>query len=499
MANALACGIEGSIKSAGDVDFYSLGATAPAGSRVFALVDGAAANANDFDLRITTATDTLEYDDDNNDIPFGVLSPNVAGTPLTGASAFIRVSQKSATVAAEPYRLYAVVQPPINSATTETEPNNIIAQANTATNNYFTGTLSTPAPSSDVDMYGFRTGAGGLVFLSLDEDPLRNNTPVNAVLALLDSNGVVLASVNDPASSSSTNSGAGSLTAANPSSPAEGLVYRVKAAGRYYARVSVGTNTTSAVGAGDYLLLISKLCRPGGNMQPAADNQNANVPSDVPSLLTLTGSDFEEDPLTFQITSFASHGRLSGLNPTTGEVVYMPAHGYSGADSFAFIVNDGMDNSATATVSIAVAAPPDSDGDGIPNYWALNFFNSTNVNASGDSDADGISNLQEYLAYTNPTDATSALRITSITRNAAGQAVLTWSSVGSTRYRVQYSNGDAKGSYNGVFTDIVRSAQIEIDPNPVGLKGTLSFTDDFTLSGGAPPSGARHYRIKVIR
>jgi hypothetical protein len=104
------------------------------------------------------------------------MSPNVAGTPLTGAPSFLRVNTREAE-AAEPYRLYSAVQPPLASATAENEPNDTIGAANSAANNYFSGTLSEPAPSQDVDNFSFAGRAGDLVFVSLDGDPLRDNTP----------------------------------------------------------------------------------------------------------------------------------------------------------------------------------------------------------------------------------------------------------------------------------------------------------------------------------
>lgn len=257
-------GVEGSISTAGDVDFFALG-TVAAGSRVFAMVDGVAANAEDFDLRLTTTTDTLEYDDNDNDALFGSASPNIDGTPTPGSAVplFLRVNNLSAA-ASEPYRLYAVVQPPGGnpgcnncSATNETEPNNKTMQANSATNNYFYGSLSGPAPSMDVDFYRFLAEAGSLVYLGLDADPLRNNTPINAQIELVDSSGATLVLVNDSHSASSTTSGAGSLTATTPFSPGEALVYRVTTPGTYYAKVSIGTSSTGSTGAGDYLLSIA--------------------------------------------------------------------------------------------------------------------------------------------------------------------------------------------------------------------------------------------------
>lgn len=274
-ADPLAFGIEGTMGTAADVDFYSLGAPAAA-SRVFALVDGAAANNADFDLRVTTDTGTLEFDDVDADFLFGGISPTVGGTLLTGAASFLRVNMSPvASVAAEPYRLYAVVQPPIGSATIEVEPNDTIGQASTSTNNYFSGSLTGGPPSTDVDIFSFAASAGDLVFLSLDGDPLRNNTPLDARLALLNSLGAVLVEVDDSSQTSNTSSGLGSLTATTPFSPAEGLTYRVTQPGTYYARVVASSISNVPSAAGDYLLSISRNGGPGPTAVKFSDEQAA--------------------------------------------------------------------------------------------------------------------------------------------------------------------------------------------------------------------------------
>ena len=255
-ATAFRFGIEGSINPVSDADFFSLG-TPASGSRLFALVDGVAGNSTDFDLRVTTTTDTLEYDDSNAGDAFGFASPCVAGTALTGTPVFLRLNHFAATPA-EPYRLYAIVQPPIASATLESEPNDTIAAADSAANNYFSGSLSGPAPSIDTDLFSFFASAGDLIFLSVDADPQRNNTPINAALALIGPGGADLISANDGSAASSTTSGAGSLTSVNPFSPSEGIVYRATTTGTHYARVTIGTSSTGLTGAGDYLLSISR-------------------------------------------------------------------------------------------------------------------------------------------------------------------------------------------------------------------------------------------------
>ncbi|MEK6304145.1 MAG: HYR domain-containing protein, partial [Acidobacteriota bacterium] len=277
-ANALACGAQGGIVPAGDVDFYTLG-TPATGSRVFAMAEGASASSSDFDMRITTTTDTLEYDDANLDTPFGSLAPVAAGTPLTGVASFIRMNHFTAATQSEPYRLYSVVQPPGaglggSSATAETEPNDTTPNANSATNNFFSGLAA-----GDVDMFCFGATAGDVVFIALDTDPLRNNTPFNGALALLSSTGTVLVSVNDGGSTSSTTTGAGSLTATTPNSPAEGIVFTIQTTGNYIARVTVGGGTPSATS--DYLLSISKNCALGGGGCAAAACTSITCPANV--------------------------------------------------------------------------------------------------------------------------------------------------------------------------------------------------------------------------
>ena len=90
------------------------------------------------------------------------------------------------------------------------------------------------------------------------------------------------------------------------------------------------------------------------NQAPTANAQSVTVTGNTPKLITLTGTDPNNDPLTFSIATNPTHGTLSGFNPATGEVTYTPAANYAGPDSFTFTVNDGTTESAPATVSITV-------------------------------------------------------------------------------------------------------------------------------------------------
>ena len=75
---------------------------------------------------------------------------------------------------------------------------------------------------------------------------------------------------------------------------------------------------------------------------------------------------------------------------------------------------------------------------GLPIAWLLQNFGTTNVNANADPDGDGMSNLQEYLAGTNPNDANSDLEITAFSTTPGGTtANVTWESVPTRLYYVQ--------------------------------------------------------------
>ena len=86
----------------------------------------------------------------------------------------------------------------------------------------------------------------------------------------------------------------------------------------------------------------------------------------------------------------------------------------------------------------------DDDGDGIPHYWEIaNGMNDSNAaDALLDYDSDGFNNLQEYLAGTNPRDASSKLKIGEVARQSTPDGMSTlvsWASVEGRSYRVERS------------------------------------------------------------
>jgi hypothetical protein len=79
-----------------------------------------------------------------------------------------------------------------------------------------------------------------------------------------------------------------------------------------------------------------------------------------------------------------------------------------------------IDNARASGIQVRKIADLDSDGDGIPDWWMLAYFNhptgeaADNSLAGDDADGSGFSNLQDYLAGTDPLDPSTSFRITNI-------------------------------------------------------------------------------------
>jgi hypothetical protein len=99
----------------------------------------------------------------------------------------------------------------------------------------------------------------------------------------------------------------------------------------------------------------------------------------------------------------------------------------------------------------------DADGDGLPDDWELaNGLNPNsaagNDGANGDPDGDRFTNLQEFLAGTNPRDAQSLLKISSIARTNSAVA-LSFGTIATRTYSVQYRTNLQAGTWQKL-TDV---------------------------------------------
>lgn len=152
----------------------------------------------------------------------------------------------------------------------------------------------------------------------------------------------------------------------------------------------------------------------GNNDAPAAISASVATNEDTALSGGLTSSDPEGDSVTYILTAIPSHGLITSFNASTGAYIYTPRANYNGPDSFAFKVNDGALDSASATISITVnsvndapilypSAPqlvPAQQGATDPPGTLINDFLSGRV-----TDADG--SLMRGIAITFVTGTTS--------------------------------------------------------------------------------------------
>ena len=123
-------------------------------------------------------------------------------------------------------------------------------------------------------------------------------------------------------------------------------------------------------------------------------------------------------------------------------------------------------------------------GDGIPNWWKQQYgLDPFDPNLAGeDSDHDGMNNLQEYLAGTNPTNAASCLKITSLTPTN-GNIRVSWLAVGGRSYVLQTNS-------------IMGSSFADASP-VINIPGTGQVVTNYLDSGNAPGSRTRFYRVRL--
>jgi len=143
-------------------------------------------------------------------------------------------------------------------------------------------------------------------------------------------------------------------------------------------------------------------------------------------------------------------------------------------------------SNAVAFVQTDHILPGPLDVNGLPIPWELANFGMTGVNPNADPDHDGQSNLQEYLAGTNPNNGSDYLHITSQAFGPEGTtATITWASVLTRCYYIKETTSlDPVAIWSDSGLGIIV---------PAGSSTVKSFVD---LGGSAP---IRFYRVEAVR
>lgn len=149
--------------------------------------------------------------------------------------------------------------------------------------------------------------------------------------------------------------------------------------------------------------------------------------------------------------NMGARGELSGYaySPAIGWIIFDMARGSPRVDlstgrfyGYAYCPNTGWINLnpwPAAVLSTASLSLNDTDGDGLDDAWETRWFgNLATAGSSSDTDRDGVSDAMEYMAGSDPMDASSFLRIIAHELFADHNgATLTFTSSPGRQYRIE--------------------------------------------------------------
>ena len=131
-------------------------------------------------------------------------------------------------------------------------------------------------------------------------------------------------------------------------------------------------------------------------------------------------------------------------------------------------VSVSVGDTAIYNLKYRLEGSADADGDGMPDAWEIQYFGSTNAmpdDLTGDSDP--FSNIEEYIAGTDPTDSDSFFAITNW---SGGSFTVEWPAFSNREYRV-YRADSLTNSFNPIgpvilypqnsYTDTAHAAEAD--------------------------------------
>ncbi len=117
-----------------------------------------------------------------------------------------------------------------------------------------------------------------------------------------------------------------------------------------------------------------------------------------------------------------------------------------------------------------VLTPPDADRDGMDDAWEKMHFGNTSRNGTNNADGDALTDRQEWVAGSDPTNANSAFAIADCQAiSGPPRIVVRWDSTPNRLYSVRSS-----GALTGTWTDVFTAP---------GADGSMSFTQEYSTNG----------------
>ena len=127
----------------------------------------------------------------------------------------------------------------------------------------------------------------------------------------------------------------------------------------------------------------------------------------------------------------------------------------------------GLQGMMTSGGRLNLARIVDSDGNGLPDWWERTYFNRfMGTDPQADADDDGETNLAEWLAGTDPTNASSVLRLSGVMGSGTNKFILQWPSAEGRYYRLLGSTNPLTGFNVVVRTNISATPPLNTESDP---------------------------------
>jgi len=139
------------------------------------------------------------------------------------------------------------------------------------------------------------------------------------------------------------------------------------------------------------------------NYPPAASNDNDTTPENTPVTISVLGNDGDIDGDTITITNVSATSNGGSATISGNNIIYTPANGFVGTDTFTYTINDGNGNSVTATVTVVVTAV-NKDPIAVDDSASTPLNTSVTINvAANDTDPDGTATCVNNIV-SNPSN-----------------------------------------------------------------------------------------------
>ena len=208
------------------------------------------------------------------------------------------------------------------------------------------------------------------------------------------------------------------------------------------------------------------------NHFPIAQNDTATVTEGTSVTINVLAndSDPDNDPLSITAVSAPAHGTAAIAGSA---IVYVPATGFTGTDTFGYTISDGHGGSASANVSVSVATQPNRPPEAAPDSATTTFGRPVAINVlANDSDPDG--NTLTIVSVTQPASGSVTINGTTL--------VFTPAPGFSGTARFTYTIEDGHGGTSSAAVSVFVSPQPDRAPVAVDDAATTAFATPVTIA-----------------